>query len=144
MTIESVVPDTVTSWMVDGFALSPTLGLGIMKQPRVFTVNQPFYIIADLPYSIKRDEVVVIQVTVFNFLGTTLTSDVTLFNKNDEIEFVDNYVEFESATDVTLSDMNVRAVETHGKMLVLSCLTIDLKKSHFSYSSHQASYRAGK
>ncbi|KAL9707304.1 hypothetical protein quinque_010822 [Culex quinquefasciatus] len=112
MTIESVVPDTVTSWMVDGFALSPTLGLGVMKQPRVFTVYQPFYIIADLPYSIKRDEVVVIQVTVFNFLGTTLTSDVTLFNKNDEIEFVDNYVEFESATDVTLSDMNVRAVET--------------------------------
>lgn len=113
MTIESVVPDTVTAWMVDGFALSPTLGLGVMKQPRVFTVNQPFYIIADLPYSIKRDEVVVIQVTVFNFLGTTLTSDVTLFNKNDEIEFVDNYVGFESATDVTLSDMNERAVETH-------------------------------
>lgn len=107
MTIESVVPDTVTSWMVDGFALSPTLGLGVMKQPRVFTVNQPFYIIADLPYSIKRDEVVVIQVTVFNFLGTTLTSDVTLFNKNDEIEFVDNYVGFDLSTDVE------RAVETH-------------------------------
>lgn len=113
MTIESVVPDTVTSWMVDGFALSPTLGLGVMKQPRVFTVNQPFYIIADLPYSIKRDEVVVIQVTVFNFLGITLTSDVTLFNKNDEIEFVDYYDRYESTTDVTMSDLNERAVETH-------------------------------
>lgn len=113
MTIESVVPDTVTSWIVDGFALSPTLGLGVMKQPRVFTVNQPFYIIADLPYSIKRDEVVVIQVTVFNFLGTTLTSDVTLFNKNDEIEFVDNYDSYETTTDATLSYINGRVVGTH-------------------------------
>lgn len=119
MTVESVVPDTVTSWMVDGFALSPTLGLGVMKQPRVFTVNQPFYIIADLPYSIKRDEVVVIQVTVFNFLGTTLTSDVTLFNKNDEIEFVDNYERYESATDVTLSDMSERAVSRRTKPVIV-------------------------
>lgn len=102
MTIESVVPDTVTGWMVDGFALSPSLGLGVMKQPRVFTVNQPFYLIADLPYSVKRGEVVVIQVTVFNFLGTTLTSDVTLFNKNDEIEFVDQQVG--NDTGVTVSD----------------------------------------
>lgn len=89
MTVSSVVPDTITSWAVTGFALSPTYGLGIMKEPREFTVNQPFYIIANLPYSIKRDEVVVIHVTVFNFLGNTLTTDVTLFNKNDEIEFVE-------------------------------------------------------
>uniref|UniRef100_A0A8D8DI20 TEP1-F n=1 Tax=Culex pipiens TaxID=7175 RepID=A0A8D8DI20_CULPI len=89
MTIASVVPDTVTSWTVTGFALSPTYGLGIMQETREFTVNQPFYIIANLPYSIKRDEVAVIHVTVFNFLGNTLTTDVTLFNKNDEIEFVE-------------------------------------------------------
>uniref|UniRef100_A0A1Q3FMF1 TEP1-F n=2 Tax=Culex tarsalis TaxID=7177 RepID=A0A1Q3FMF1_CULTA len=89
MTISSVVPDTVTSWTVTGFALSPTYGLGIMREPREFTVKQPFYIIANLPYSIKRDEVAVIHVTVFNFLGNTLTTDVTLFNKNDEIEFVE-------------------------------------------------------
>ncbi|KAL1399605.1 hypothetical protein pipiens_008079 [Culex pipiens pipiens] len=89
MTIESVVPDTVTSWLVTGFALSPTLGLGIINQPRVFTVDQPFYIVANLPYSIKRDEVAVIRVTVFNFLGSPLTTSVTLFNKNNEFEFVE-------------------------------------------------------
>lgn len=90
MTIESVIPDTVTSWFLTGFALSPTLGLGIINQPRVFTVDQPFYVVANLPYSIKRDEVAVIRVTVFNFLGSPLTTDVTLFNKNNEIEFVEN------------------------------------------------------
>lgn len=89
MTIESVVPDTVTSWLVTGFALSPTLGLGIINQPRMFTVDQPFYIVANLPYSIKRDEVAVIRVTVFNFLGSPLTTSVTLFNKNNEFEFVE-------------------------------------------------------
>lgn len=90
MTVSSIVPDTVTSWTITGFALSPTYGLGIMKESRELTVSQPFYIIANLPYSIKRDEVAVIHVTVFNFLGNTLTTDVTLFNKNDELEFVEN------------------------------------------------------
>ncbi|XP_055547416.1 thioester-containing protein 1 allele S3-like [Wyeomyia smithii] len=83
------VPDTITSWTVSGFALSPTLGLGIIKQPQTFVVKQPFYIVLNLPYSIKRDEVTLIQVTIFNFLGNSLTTDVTLFNKNEEIEFVE-------------------------------------------------------
>lgn len=102
MTIASVVPDTVTSWTVTGFALSPTYGLGIMQETREFTVNQPFYIIANLPYSIKRDEVAVIHVTVFNFLGNTLTTDVTLFNKNDEIEFVEKSSDDRKTVNFTL------------------------------------------
>lgn len=87
--IEDLVPDTITSWHVTGFALSPSRGLGIMKYPRKFTVGKPFYMIAHLPYSIKRGEVALIQVTLYNFLGNMVTTDVTLFNKNDEIEFVE-------------------------------------------------------
>lgn len=110
MTIESVVPDTITSWTVTGFALSPTYGLGIMREPREFTVKQPFYIVANLPYSIKRDEVAVIHVTVFNFLGNTLTTDVTLFNKNDEIEFVEN-----SSDDPTRRTKAIVVPDNNGK-----------------------------
>lgn len=87
--IEDLVPDTITSWYVTGIALSPSRGLGIMSYPRKFTVGKSFYMIAHLPYSIKRDEVALIQVTLYNFLGNTVTTDVTLFNKNDEIEFVE-------------------------------------------------------
>lgn len=87
--MEDAVPDTITSWFVSGFALSPSRGLGIMKYPRKFTVGKTFYMIAHLPYSIKRGEVALIQVTLYNFLGNTVTTDVTLFNKNEEIEFVE-------------------------------------------------------
>lgn len=88
-TITDLVPDTITSWYVTGFALSPSRGLGLMSAPKKFTVSKPFYMIANLPYSIKRNETVRIQITLFNFLGNSLTTDVTLFNKNEEIEFVD-------------------------------------------------------
>ncbi|XP_053693028.1 thioester-containing protein 1 allele R1-like [Sabethes cyaneus] len=104
------VPDTITSWTVSGFALSPTLGLGIIKQPRTFVVKQPFYIVINLPYSIKRDEVTLIQVTIFNFLGNTVTTDVTLFNKNDEIEFVEK-----SSNDNTRRTKAVLVPTNNGK-----------------------------
>lgn len=87
--IEDSVPDTITTYHVSGFALSPTLGLGVIQQPVSFTVRKKFYLVANLPYSIKRGEVALIQVTVFNFLGSSVTTDVTLFNKRDEIEFVE-------------------------------------------------------
>lgn len=83
------VPDTITTYQLSGFALSPTLGLGVVNQPVSFLVRKKFYLVANLPYSIKRGEVALIQVTVFNFLGNDVTTDVTLFNKRDEIEFVE-------------------------------------------------------
>nr|XP_019545534.2 pregnancy zone protein-like [Aedes albopictus] len=89
LTVSDVIPHTITSWYVTGFALSPTRGLGLVNAPAKLTVFKPFYIIANLPYSIKRNETVRIQVTLFNFLSNSLTTDVTLYNKRDEIEFVD-------------------------------------------------------
>lgn len=87
--LKEYAPDSITTYQVSGFALSPTLGLGVIRQPIEFIVRQQFYLIANLPYSIKRGEVALIQVTVFNFIGNTVTTDVTLFNKNDEVEFVE-------------------------------------------------------
>lgn len=87
--IEDTIPDTITTYYVSGFALSPTLGLGVTSQPVNFIVTKPFYMVANLPYSIKRGEVALIQVTVFNFIGHDITTDVSLFNKQDEIEFVE-------------------------------------------------------
>ncbi|XP_052563969.1 thioester-containing protein 1 allele R1-like isoform X4 [Culex pipiens pallens] len=85
--ITAYMPDTLTSWTITGFALSPSTGLSIIKQPLVAKVSHDFFIVANLPYSIKRDEVVVIQATVFNNLGTGLSVDVKLYSKSDEIKF---------------------------------------------------------
>nr|XP_029731327.1 CD109 antigen-like [Aedes albopictus] len=87
--ISEVMPKTITSWFVTGFALSPTRGLGLMNAPTKLTVSKPFLIIANLPYSIERFEVVRIQVTLFNFLTDPLPTNVTLYNECDEFQFVD-------------------------------------------------------
>nr|XP_029714405.1 CD109 antigen-like [Aedes albopictus] len=91
LTVSDVIPHTITSWYVTGFALSPTRGLGLVNAPAKLTVSKPFYIITNLPYSIKRFEVVRIQVTLFNFLNDSLPTIVTLYNQGhcDEFEFVE-------------------------------------------------------
>lgn len=43
----------------------------------------------NLPYSIKRGEVVTIPFTVFNFLENDQTTEVTLFNEDREFEFAE-------------------------------------------------------
>ncbi|XP_058456962.1 thioester-containing protein 1 allele S3-like [Malaya genurostris] len=83
------LPDLITSWLVNGFALSPTMGLGFMSQPQSAKVRKPFYMMADLPYSIKRNMETPIHVTVYNFMNDTLVTDVTLTSKNNEFEIIE-------------------------------------------------------
>ncbi|XP_021705052.1 CD109 antigen-like [Aedes aegypti] len=51
--------------------------------------KKPFYIVANLPYLIKRGEVVRIQLQLFSVLNSDILTNVTMFIKNDEIELVD-------------------------------------------------------
>lgn len=82
------VPDTITSWVITGFSLDAQNGLGLTKQPSKLTVFQPFFVSLNLPYSIKRGEVVAIQAVVFNYLKTDKTADVTFFNNLNEFEYI--------------------------------------------------------
>jgi len=49
----------------------------------------PFFITTNLPYSVKCGEIVSIPIVVYNYLGSDQTTVVTLFNNNQEFEFVD-------------------------------------------------------
>ena len=83
------VPDTITSWIITGFSVDPLTGLGLTNQPSKLTVFQPFFVTTNLPYSIKRSEVVSIPVLVFNYMEDDQTAEVTLFNSEGEFEFVE-------------------------------------------------------
>nr|XP_029733193.1 A.superbus venom factor 2-like [Aedes albopictus] len=89
LAMSDVFPKTITSWYVTGFALSPSRGIGLINAPVKLTVSRQFFIIANFPYSIKRFKVVRIQVTLFNFLTSSLPTNVTLYNQYDEFELVD-------------------------------------------------------
>lgn len=88
-TITKKVPDSITSWIITGFSVNPETGLGLTQQPSKLNVFQPFFVSTNLPYSIKRGEVVSIPVIVFNYLEDDQPAEVTLFNAEEEFEFVD-------------------------------------------------------
>ena len=61
------VPDTITSWVADAFAVSQATAMTIAR-PATLTVFKPFFVTINLPYSVIRGELVEITVTVFNYL----------------------------------------------------------------------------
>uniref|UniRef100_A0A1S4H5V7 TEP1-F n=1 Tax=Anopheles gambiae TaxID=7165 RepID=A0A1S4H5V7_ANOGA len=87
-TTKESVPDTITAWHLTGFSIDPVYGLGIIKQPLQLTTVQPFYIVPNMPYSIKRGELVELQFIVFNNFPKKYKASVTLFSVDNQTEFV--------------------------------------------------------
>lgn len=83
------VPDTITSWIITGFSSSFQHGLGLTKEPTKLTVFMPYFIYLNLPYSIKRGEIIAIQAVVFNYMTNKASATITMFNDNQEFEFVE-------------------------------------------------------
>ena len=59
------------------------------KMPRKLEVFQPFFVSLNLPYSVKRGEVVAIPIVVFNYMDNDIDAEVTLDNTAQEFDFVD-------------------------------------------------------
>uniref|UniRef100_A0AAG5D6V6 TEP1-F n=2 Tax=Anopheles atroparvus TaxID=41427 RepID=A0AAG5D6V6_ANOAO len=89
LAISEIAPDTTTSWYVTGFAIHPVYGMGIIKKPIQITTVQPFYIVENLPYSIKRGEAVALQFTLFNNLAQDHTATVKMYNVANQTEFIE-------------------------------------------------------
>ncbi|KAF6203422.1 hypothetical protein GE061_003841 [Apolygus lucorum] len=74
------VPDTITSWVISGFSLSPEYGLALSTDPAKVRVFRPFFVSLNLPYSVKRGESMVVPVNVFNYMDQNVTASITLHN----------------------------------------------------------------
>ncbi|XP_075152774.1 CD109 antigen-like [Haematobia irritans] len=96
-TITKKIPDTITSWIITGFSLNETTGFGMTKDSTKIRVFQPFFLSTNLPYSIKRGEVIKIPIVVFNYMETDLDAEITMNNDEDEYEFVEPDVEDEAS-----------------------------------------------
>ena len=72
LSIDSIVPDTITSWVAEAFAFSATNGLGIAAQSSL-TVAKPFFVSLELPFSVNYEEEVTIIPLVFNLLSNRVT-----------------------------------------------------------------------
>ncbi|XP_043064347.1 CD109 antigen [Drosophila ficusphila] len=88
-TLSKVIPDTMTSWVITGFSLNSDSGLAVTRNPTKVRVFQPFFVTTNLPYSVKRNEVIAIPVLVFNYLGEPVRATVSMDNSDREYEFVE-------------------------------------------------------
>lgn len=75
--------------MITGFSIDSIYGLGLIEEPRKLKVFQPFFVSLDLPYSIRRGEIVAIPIVVFNYMDKDVTAEVTLENTAQEFEFAE-------------------------------------------------------
>uniref|UniRef100_A0A1B0BJ29 TEP1-F n=1 Tax=Glossina palpalis gambiensis TaxID=67801 RepID=A0A1B0BJ29_9MUSC len=97
LTLAKTLPDTITSWVISGFAVSEKTGLGMTEKPFKINVFQPFFIDVNLPYSVKRGEVIAIPVIIFNYMDKTLDAEITMDNTDKEYDFTEVSNEIEES-----------------------------------------------
>lgn len=88
--MEQNVPDTITSWIISAFSISEDNGFGLTKSTRKLEVFQPFFVSLNLPYSVKRGEILSVPVIVFNYLENDVDAEVVLHNHDNEFDFIDS------------------------------------------------------
>ncbi|KAH9490191.1 hypothetical protein Btru_043915 [Bulinus truncatus] len=76
--ITTTVPDTITSWVVSAFATNNVSGLGVAPTTSKLRVFRPFFVSLTYPRSVTRNELFVVQATVFNYLTRNLSVTVSL------------------------------------------------------------------
>ncbi|XP_052282442.1 C3 and PZP-like alpha-2-macroglobulin domain-containing protein 8 [Dreissena polymorpha] len=81
-------PDTITDFVANAYAIHPVTGLGVAPVTSNLTVFLPFFVNLQLPYSVIRGELAVIQANVFNYRGNGSTEYATVrlkFSKEYDI-----------------------------------------------------------
>ncbi|TMW41505.1 hypothetical protein DOY81_013417, partial [Sarcophaga bullata] len=87
------IPDTVTTWRITAFTNNDITGFGIVNKPTDITTIQPLFISLNLPYSVKRGEIISIPVTIFNYLNQTVDVEVVLYNDEQEFYFMESKIQ---------------------------------------------------
>ncbi|XP_066592787.1 alpha-2-macroglobulin-like protein 1 isoform X2 [Prorops nasuta] len=77
ITIERNLPHTITDWVGHTVCISPKHGLGIAP-PTTITAFQSFFLDYNLPYSVKRGELLRMKVSLFNYLEHSLPIKIKL------------------------------------------------------------------
>ncbi|XP_022086577.1 C3 and PZP-like alpha-2-macroglobulin domain-containing protein 8 isoform X2 [Acanthaster planci] len=84
--IQMRVPDTITTWMTDVIAMSPTHGLGVAETVQLTTFKN-FFVEFTLPYSVIRGEQLRLPVTVYNYFDRCVQVDL-IVHVQDGVRFM--------------------------------------------------------
>lgn len=97
MSIDVTIPESITTWSLTGISISKLSGIGISKAS--FDVFLPFFIQLNLPYAAKRNEGVVVDILVFNYLDSPQDVDF-IFDKRDNEFSVLELAEYKWTGDI--------------------------------------------
>nr|BAR45612.1 thioester-containing protein 1 [Scolopendra japonica] len=86
--IKTTVPDTITSYYINAFAMDDVNGIGLAEQPAKLQIFRPFFVTLNLPYSVVRGETLALQALVFNYMTENLMVWLTLENENNEFVLI--------------------------------------------------------
>ena len=109
-TLPVEAPDSITTWMLRGVALSKEHGLGIAEaELRVF---QPFFAQVDLPFSAVRGEEFPVKIALYNYLDSPQDFFVEL-EQSDDFDLLDDRTKSVSvdANDVSGLEFKIRLTE---------------------------------
>ena len=77
-TISETVPESITTYLIYGVSMSKYDGIGLTDNVPSVTIFLPVFISVELPYSVKRNEVLVQDIIVFNYLKKVQTVDIRI------------------------------------------------------------------
>jgi CD109 antigen len=112
------LPDAITTWDVSGFSLSEKNGLGI-SEPLSLVSEKPFYILVNLPYSVRVDELLKVEVLIFNNKNDISEADIkfSVVEDAEETEAVGETTEksYEFYSSCRSGIINHRELSNHVK-----------------------------
>ncbi|XP_055495112.1 CD109 antigen [Leucoraja erinacea] len=71
ISIQRTVPDSLTTWTANAFAISEHQGLQLATVPAQLEVFKSFFLELNLPYSVTRGEQLILEISIFNYLEQT-------------------------------------------------------------------------
>ncbi|XP_075058734.1 CD109 antigen-like [Mixophyes fleayi] len=123
--MDTVVPDTITSWFTNAFVISENLGFGILASPLQLESFQPFFVSLNLPSYVTRGEQFVLEVVVFNYLEEDTEVSVIL----DRSDAFDIQLAFINSTG---SQQTVSVPSQEGKTVFFPIRPIQLGEIPFT------------
>lgn len=72
------VPETMTSWVLSAVATNDNFGLAIFDDSFTFNAFKKFFIVLNLPYSVKINETLMLEIYIHSYLDTDLLTTVKL------------------------------------------------------------------
>lgn len=84
-TVTCDIPSSLAKYFVYSVSMNPKYGIGVTEVPSEVTTKLPFYMVWNPPYSVKRDEILIMDIAFFNSITEDQDIIITINNEAKRI-----------------------------------------------------------